>query len=174
MPESPEESRGLGDTVAKFTKRTRLDRLSGSSCGCARRQAALNRRFPYNKRQAIVPDDRPSDAPSPTSRARSKLSRNNYRNIDGKMFKRWKKYGSSSADLAIARRDADILRKNPSGDGRHTYARILKFKDGYHVFTWRSSNASARRGAKSSGPDDKPTSGMVDGVMTKFHRRRAR
>ena len=52
-----EASQGLGDTVAKITKATGLDRLSeiytsitGKPCGCAERQEALNKLFPYNPR----------------------------------------------------------------------------------------------------------------------------
>ena len=48
------ESRGLGDTVAKITHDTGLDKLSalytkitGKPCGCASRQEALNKLFPY-------------------------------------------------------------------------------------------------------------------------------
>ncbi len=50
-PDQP--SRGLGDTVAKITRATGLDRLAhaytrvtGRDCGCGRRQTELNRRFP--------------------------------------------------------------------------------------------------------------------------------
>lgn len=51
-------SKGLGDTVAKITKATGLDKLSeiyteitGKPCGCAKRQEALNKLFPYNIRE---------------------------------------------------------------------------------------------------------------------------
>lgn len=40
-------SRGLGDTVAKFTRATGLDKLAGDGCGCKKRQAALNALLPY-------------------------------------------------------------------------------------------------------------------------------
>lgn len=50
-----QQSKGLGDTVAKVTKATGLDKLaelytkvSGKPCGCASRQEALNKLFPYN------------------------------------------------------------------------------------------------------------------------------
>lgn len=50
----PEESRGLGDTIAKITEATGLDKLSeiytqitGKDCGCKSRQEALNKLFPY-------------------------------------------------------------------------------------------------------------------------------
>ena len=46
--------RGLGDSVAKLTKATGLDKLAhaytkitGKSCGCGERQAKLNQLFPY-------------------------------------------------------------------------------------------------------------------------------
>ena len=37
------KSKGLGDSVEKFTKAT------GGGCGCNNRKDALNRAFPYNK-----------------------------------------------------------------------------------------------------------------------------
>lgn len=50
-------SRGLGDTVAKITHATGLDKIAkaytrrtGRDCGCNRRQAKLNRLMPYKKR----------------------------------------------------------------------------------------------------------------------------
>lgn len=49
-----EQSRGLGDTVAKITHATGLDKLAelythvtGKDCGCQSRQEALNKLFPY-------------------------------------------------------------------------------------------------------------------------------
>ena len=45
------ESRGLGDTVAKVLKATGVAKVVksvlGEKCGCAKRQAALNRLVPY-------------------------------------------------------------------------------------------------------------------------------
>ncbi len=52
--EIPEKSRGLGDTVAKFTRVTGIRRVvsavsavTGIPCGCPGRQAALNALVPY-------------------------------------------------------------------------------------------------------------------------------
>ena len=49
--EIPKKSRGLGDTIAKFTKVTGIKKLVkkvvGENCGCSERQAALNRFLPY-------------------------------------------------------------------------------------------------------------------------------
>lgn len=46
---------GLGDTIAKLTKTTGLDKLAeaytsitGKDCGCAKRQARLNELVPYS------------------------------------------------------------------------------------------------------------------------------
>lgn len=47
--------RGLGDTVARFTAATRIDRLAqriaqavgAKDCGCAERKQLLNEMFPY-------------------------------------------------------------------------------------------------------------------------------
>ena len=47
------KSKGLGDTVAKFTKSTGIkklvDKLPGD-CGCQKRQSALNKIFPYKNK----------------------------------------------------------------------------------------------------------------------------
>ena len=50
------KSEGLGDTIAKITSATKLDKLSESiaaaagkdDCGCAARREKLNKMFPYN------------------------------------------------------------------------------------------------------------------------------
>ena len=50
------KSQGLGDTIAKITSATKLDKLAESiadavgaeDCGCRARQEKLNRMFPYN------------------------------------------------------------------------------------------------------------------------------
>ena len=50
------KSQGLGDTIAKITSATKLDKLAESiadavgaeGCGCKARQEKLNRMFPYN------------------------------------------------------------------------------------------------------------------------------
>ncbi len=44
------ESRGLGDTIAKFTKATGIKRIverMTDDCGCDKRQDKLNKMFPY-------------------------------------------------------------------------------------------------------------------------------
>ena len=50
------KSRGLGDTVAKFTKITKIDTLVAkmsseldTDCGCKKRQDVLNSVLPYKK-----------------------------------------------------------------------------------------------------------------------------
>ena len=50
-----ERDRGLGDTIARFTKRVKLDRLAEKTakavgkedCGCGKRQEKLNKAFSY-------------------------------------------------------------------------------------------------------------------------------
>ena len=51
------ESRGLGDTVEKFTKATGISKAvntvakaAGKDCGCGKRKDTLNRMFPYDKK----------------------------------------------------------------------------------------------------------------------------
>jgi len=55
--EIPEESRGLGDTIAKITHATGLDKVAEKiaqvagkeDCGCSKRRETLNEMFPYKK-----------------------------------------------------------------------------------------------------------------------------
>ena len=50
-------SRGLGDTVEKFTKATgiktvvdKVAKAAGKDCGCGARRDTLNRMFPYDRK----------------------------------------------------------------------------------------------------------------------------
>ena len=43
------KSKGLGDTIAKVTKATGLDRLAPKGCGRKQREDKLNKMFPYKK-----------------------------------------------------------------------------------------------------------------------------
>ena len=43
------KSKGLGDTIAIFTKATGLNKLAPIDCGCKQRQQKLNKIFPYKK-----------------------------------------------------------------------------------------------------------------------------
>tara|TARA_R110002051_G_scaffold54728_2_gene102304 strand:- start:246 stop:425 length:180 start_codon:yes stop_codon:yes gene_type:complete len=50
------KSRGLGDSVERFTKATGIKKVvdtvakaTGKGCGCNKRKDALNRAFPYKK-----------------------------------------------------------------------------------------------------------------------------
>jgi hypothetical protein len=54
MKETPQKSRGLGDSIEKFTKATgiksvvdKISKATGKSCGCNERRDTLNRRFPF-------------------------------------------------------------------------------------------------------------------------------
>lgn len=49
------KSKGLGDSIANFTKKTGINsavqavsKVLGKPCGCAQRQEALNKKFPYS------------------------------------------------------------------------------------------------------------------------------
>ena len=49
------ESKGLGDTIEKFTKATGIKKVvdtvakaTGKPCGCGKRKDTLNKAFPYN------------------------------------------------------------------------------------------------------------------------------
>ena len=58
------ESRGLGDTIAKFTHATKLDvfakwvaKLFGQKdCGCERRREKLNKKIPYKNKTSSYED----------------------------------------------------------------------------------------------------------------------
>lgn len=46
------ESRGLGDSIEKFTKATGIKKIVDnmtSDCGCSKRKEKLNKAFPYRK-----------------------------------------------------------------------------------------------------------------------------
>ena len=50
------KSKGLGDTIQKFTKFTGIKKVvdtvakaTGKDCGCNKRKEALNKAFPYKK-----------------------------------------------------------------------------------------------------------------------------
>jgi tyrosine-protein phosphatase YwqE len=53
--------KGVGDTVAKITKATGVDKLvkfiAGEDCGCDERQVKLNKLFTYKKINCISEDD---------------------------------------------------------------------------------------------------------------------
>lgn len=48
-----DQSEGLGDTIAKITKKTGIDKvvnfLAGEDCGCDKRKEVLNKAFRYKK-----------------------------------------------------------------------------------------------------------------------------
>ena len=52
------KSKGLGDTIAKVTKATGIDKavkfIAGQDCGCDERKAKLNKLFPYNKPECLT------------------------------------------------------------------------------------------------------------------------
>ena len=51
------KSKGLGDTVAKVTKATGIDKavkfIGGEECGCEERKEKLNKLFPYNQPECL-------------------------------------------------------------------------------------------------------------------------
>lgn len=55
------QSKGVGDTVAKITKATGVDKLvkfiAGEDCGCDERQERLNRIFKYDKPECLNEDE---------------------------------------------------------------------------------------------------------------------
>ena len=57
------ESKGLGDTIAKFTQATGIDKVVKTvtsaigieDCGCKARQEMLNKLVPYSVNQTVSP-----------------------------------------------------------------------------------------------------------------------
>lgn len=51
------KSKGIGDTIAKVTKATGIDKavkfIAGEDCGCNERKEKLNKLFPYNKPECL-------------------------------------------------------------------------------------------------------------------------
>lgn len=51
-------SKGFGDTVAKFTEATGIDKvvhfIAGEDCGCKERQEKLNKLFPYRTPECLT------------------------------------------------------------------------------------------------------------------------
>lgn len=56
-----ESSKGAGDTVAKITKATGIEKavkfLAGEDCGCDERKDKLNNMFPYYKPNCLTEDE---------------------------------------------------------------------------------------------------------------------
>ena len=55
------ESKGLGDTIEKIARKTRIKKLVESyskavkkPCGCSKRRDKLNKKFPYKKKNENV------------------------------------------------------------------------------------------------------------------------
>ena len=55
------KSEGLGDSIAKVTKATKIDKLvkfvAGDDCGCEERRKKLNKLFSYNKNIECLQED---------------------------------------------------------------------------------------------------------------------
>jgi hypothetical protein len=56
-----QESKGLGDTIAKVTKASKIDKLvkfiAGEDCGCDERQELLNKTFAYDVPKCLTEDE---------------------------------------------------------------------------------------------------------------------
>lgn len=62
MAKTKKKSEGLGDTIAKVTKATKIDKLvkfvAGEDCGCDERRKKLNKLFSYNPNiQCLLEDE---------------------------------------------------------------------------------------------------------------------
>jgi len=55
------QSKGLGDTIAKVTKATKIDKLvkfiAGEDCGCDERQELLNKTFTYDVPKCLTEEE---------------------------------------------------------------------------------------------------------------------
>ena len=56
-----QKSRGFGDTVAKFTEATGIDKvvhfIAGEDCGCDKRKEKLNKIFPYKVPECLKEEE---------------------------------------------------------------------------------------------------------------------
>jgi len=54
-------STGLGDTIAKITKATGIDKvvkfIAGEDCGCSERQEAMNKAFRYKRPKCLLENE---------------------------------------------------------------------------------------------------------------------
>jgi len=51
------ESKGLGDSIEKFTKATGIKKIADKipgGCGCSKRKEKLNKIFPYGKKEKEI------------------------------------------------------------------------------------------------------------------------
>ena len=76
-----EKSKGLGDTIAKITKATGIDKVAkkvlGDDCGCEERKAKLNKMFPYAR--TFTPDEMSIyESIIPQAKKENKLSKAHY------------------------------------------------------------------------------------------------
>ena len=59
--EAEQPSEGLGDTLEKVFKATKIDRLvkfiAGEDCGCDERKELMNKAFPFNKVNCLTEDE---------------------------------------------------------------------------------------------------------------------
>ena len=55
------KSKGLGDTVEKVLKKTKIDKVAkfilGEDCGCEARKEKLNKLFPYKNAKCLIEDE---------------------------------------------------------------------------------------------------------------------
>ena len=58
------KSKGLGDTIEKFTKKTgikkvveKVSKVTGIDCGCDERKSLLNKMFPYRNTECLTDDE---------------------------------------------------------------------------------------------------------------------
>ena len=58
------KSKGLGDTIEKFTKKTgikkvveKVSEVTGIDCGCDERKSLLNKMFPYRNTECLTDDE---------------------------------------------------------------------------------------------------------------------
>jgi len=61
QPHEPKPSEGLGDTLEKVFKATKIDKLvkfvMGEDCGCDERKKKLNERFAYSKKPECLTEE---------------------------------------------------------------------------------------------------------------------
>lgn len=61
MSKKKTKSKGLGDTVEKVLKTTKVDKVAkfvlGEDCGCEERKEKLNKLFPFRQTECLIEDE---------------------------------------------------------------------------------------------------------------------
>ncbi len=113
-----EKSKGLGDTIAKITKATGIDKVAkkvlGEDCGCEERKDRLNKIFPYKSVRQFTKDEM-SIYESVVPRLQGTIKKEDYSillTIYNKVFNKKKKHTSCGSCVAQTLKELEKVYKN--------------------------------------------------------------